>query len=152
MRNEIGKLSVVATPIGNLEDITLRALRMLKEADVIACEDTRVSKKLLSHFDIHTPVTSFHSNGGAKGFEKILALLGEGKHVALICDAGTPGVSDPGLELVSRVREKFARDLKIEAIPGPSALAAALSIAGLRAASFTLLWILTTEERPRNII
>ncbi len=147
MKNEIGKLSVVATPIGNLEDITLRALRMLKEADVIACEDTRVSKKLLSHYDIHAPVTSFHSNSGTKGFEKILELLEEGKHVALICDAGTPGVSDPGLELVSRVREKFEQNpVQIETIPGPSALAAALSIAGLRAASFTFYGFLPLKK------
>ena len=131
------KLSVVATPIGNLEDITLRALRVLKEADVVACEDTRVTKKLLSHYDIHTPLTSFHANSGAKGFDKILKLLEEGKHVALVSDAGTPGVSDPGLELVSLVREKFEVDVAIETIPGSSALAAAVSISGLRAASFT---------------
>src|ERR1700680_3190021 len=98
-----GCLYVVSTPIGNLEDITLRALRVLKEADVIACEDTRVTKKLLSHFDIHTPTGSFHANSGAKGFEKILKLLKEDKHVALVSDAGTPGISDPGLELVSVV-------------------------------------------------
>ncbi len=113
------KLSVVATPIGNLEDITLRALRTLKEADVIACEDTRVTKKLLSHFDIHTFTVAFHANSGVKGFEKIIRLLEEGRHVALVSDAGTPGVSDPGLELVSVVREKFGSGLPIEAIPGP---------------------------------
>jgi len=129
------KLSMVATPIGNLEDITLRALRVLKEADIIACEDTRVTKKLLSHFDIHTPTVSFHANSGAKGFEKILKLLDEDKQVAVVSDAGTPGVSDPGLELVSVVREKMP-EVYIEAIAGPSALAAALSVAGLRAPSF----------------
>lgn len=166
------KLSVVATPIGNLEDITLRALRVLKEADMIACEDTRTSKKLLSHFDIHTPLTSFHTHSGEKGFAKILSLLEEGKHVALICDAGTPGVSDPGLELVSVVREHFllAQDIAplapsdpvrrggqslasqypaavtIETIPGASALTAALSIAGLRAASFTFYGFLPVKK------
>lgn len=132
----MSKLSVVATPIGNLEDITLRALRTLREADVIACEDTRVTKKLLSHFDIHTPTLSFHANSGEKGFEKIVTLLEAGKHVALVSDAGTPGLSDPGLELVSVIRERCGKDVIIEAIPGPSALAAALSIAGLRAPSF----------------
>lgn len=136
---------MVATPIGNLEDITLRALRVFKEADVVACEDTRVTKKLLSHYDIHTPTISFHANSGAKGFEKIIKLLDEGKHVALVSDAGTPGVSDPGLELVSVVREKFA-DIKIEAIPGASALAAALSIAGLRAASFIFYGFLPVKK------
>lgn len=131
----MSKLSVVATPIGNLEDITLRALRVCKEADVIACEDTRVTKKLLTHYDIHTQVIAFHANSGEKGFAKIVELLEQGKHVVLVSDAGTPGVSDPGLELVSVVREKVA-NVVIEAIPGASALAATLSIAGLRASSF----------------
>ena len=140
-----GKLSIVATPIGNLEDITLRALRVLKEADVVACEDTRTSKKLLSHYDIHTPQTSFHTHSGEKGFAKILALLEEGKSVALISDAGTPGVSDPGQELVSVVRERLP-DVSIETIPGPSALAAALAIAGLRAASFTFYGFLPLKK------
>ncbi len=141
----LGKLSVVATPIGNLEDITLRALRVLKEADVVACEDTRTSKKLLSHYDIHAPLTSFHTHSGEKGFNKIISLLEEGKHVALICDAGTPGVSDPGLELVSVVREKLP-DVILEAIPGASALAAAISIAGLRASSFTFYGFLPLKK------
>jgi 16S rRNA (cytidine1402-2'-O)-methyltransferase len=129
------KLSMVATPIGNLEDVTLRALRTLKEADIVACEDTRVTKKLLSHFDIHTPTRSFHANSGQKGFDKIIELLEEGKHVALVSDAGTPGVSDPGLELVSVVRTRLP-DVTIESIPGASSLAAALAIAGLRVPSF----------------
>lgn len=120
-----GKLSVVATPIGNLEDITLRALRVLKEADFVACEDTRNTRKLLSHFDIHTP---------AIADSKVLGLLAQDKHVALVSDAGTPGVSDPGLELVSKAR---AAGAKIETIPGASALAAAVAIAGLRIPSFT---------------
>ena len=120
-----GKLSVVATPIGNLEDITLRALRILKEADFVACEDTRNTRKLLSHFDIHTPVVTDR---------KTLVLLAQGRHVALVSDAGTPGVSDPGLELVARARDAGT---KVETIPGPSALAAALAIAGLRVPSFT---------------
>ena len=148
------KLSMVATPIGNLEDITLRALRVLKEADVVACEDTRVTKKLLSHYDIHTPTVSFHANSGAKGFEKIISLLEEGKHVALVSDAGTPGVSDPGLELVSVVREHFKESLDtvtIEALPGASALAAALSIAGLRAPSFTFYGFLPQKKGRETI-
>ena len=132
-----GKLSIVATPIGNLEDITLRATRTLKEAEVIACEDTRVTRKLLSHFDISTPTVSFHANSGAKGFVRVVALLKEGKHVAYVSDAGTPGVSDPGLELVSVVREVFGDNVSIESIPGPSALPAAIAVSGLRAPSFT---------------
>ncbi|TSC68988.1 MAG: 16S rRNA (cytidine1402-2'-O)-methyltransferase [Parcubacteria group bacterium Gr01-1014_56] len=148
------KLSVVATPIGNLEDITLRALRVLKEADVIACEDTRVTKKLLSHFDIHTPTVTFNANSGEKGFAKIIELLEGGKHIALVSDAGTPGLSDPGLELVSVVRESASRrmpELKIEAIVGPSALAAAVSIAGLRAPSFTFYGFLPLKKGRETI-
>ncbi|HWB33743.1 MAG TPA: 16S rRNA (cytidine(1402)-2'-O)-methyltransferase [Candidatus Paceibacterota bacterium] len=139
------KLSIVATPIGNLKDITLRALEVLKGADVVACEDTRVTKKLLAHYDIHTPVTAFHANSGAAGFDKIVGLLEEGKHVALVSDAGTPGVSDPGQELLSVVRERVP-EAKIEAIPGASALPAALSIAGLRAASFTFYGFLPLKK------
>lgn len=136
---------MVATPIGNLEDITMRALRTLKEAHVVAAEDTRVTKKLLSHFNIHVPEITFNANSGAKGFEKILELLESGKHIAVVSDAGTPGVSDPGLELVSVVRERLP-DIQIEAIPGPSALTAAVSIAGLRAPSFTFYGFLPLKK------
>ena len=129
-----GKLSVVATPIGNLEDVTLRALRVLKEADFIAAEDTRVTKKLLSHYAIHTPVV---------GYTRLAGLLEQGKHVALVSDAGTPGVSDPGLEIVSKAREAGAN---VEVVPGPSALAAAVSVAGLRAASFTFYGFLPVKK------
>lgn len=142
------KLSIVATPIGNLEDITLRALRTLKEAEWIACEDTRITRKLLAHFDIHTKVVSFHSNSGAKGFNKIIALLEESRRVALVCDAGTPGISDPGLELVSVVREKLP-EVTIETIPGASSLTAALAIAGLRAASF-IFWGFLPPKKGRE--
>lgn len=127
-------LSVVATPIGNLEDITLRALRVLKEADIVCCEDTRVTKKLLAHFDIHT-LTATHT--------RVLSLLEQGKHVALVSDAGTPGVSDPGLEIVARAREAGH---KIEVVPGASALAGALSIAGLRVPTFTFYGFLPTKK------
>lgn len=140
------KLSVVATPIGNLEDITPRALRTLSEADIVVCEDTRVTKKLLMHFGIQTPSISFHGNSGEKGIRRVIELLAEGKHVALVSDAGTPGVSDPGLELVSRVRDEFRDEVAIEAIPGPSALAAALSVAGLRAATFTFYGFLPQKK------
>ena len=133
------KLSIVATPIGNLEDITLRALRILKEADVVACEDTRVTKKLLSHFDIHTPVVTL---------PKIPALLDQGKHVALVSDAGTPGVSDPGQEIVSNARDAGA---EIEAIPGASALAAALSVCGLRAATFVFYGFLPLKKGRQTL-
>ncbi len=135
----MAKLSVVATPIGNLEDITLRALRILKEADVIACEDTRMTRKLLARFDIHTPTSTL---------AHILRHLGDGKHVALVSDAGTPGISDPGLEIVSHARDMGA---DIETIPGPSALAAAIAIAGLKAPSFTFYGFLPLKKGRESL-
>lgn len=140
------KLSVVATPIGNLEDMTLRALRTLKEADVILCEDTRVTRKLLAHYEIPTPTLSFHSQSGMSKTKKIIDLLEEDKHIALVSDAGTPGVSDPGAELISDVREAFGSDVVIESIPGASALTAALAIAGLRVSSFTFYGFLPQKK------
>src|SRR2546427_2552064 len=128
-----GPLYVVATPIGNLEDLTLRALRVLKEADLIACEDTRRTRGLLTHFGVHAPVTSyFEHNKLAKG-EALLAALREGKSVALVTDAGTPGISDPGFLLVRAAREA---GIPVVPVPGPSALVAALSAAGVPADAF----------------
>lgn len=124
-------LSVVATPIGNLEDITLRALRVLKQADLVLCEDTRVTKKLLTHYDINTPAMSYHEHSGRAKYDKVSELLQEGKHLALVSDAGTPGVSDPGVRLVEHVRTSLGDSVRIETIPGPSALAAALAVAGV---------------------
>lgn len=146
------RLSVIATPIGNLEDITLRALRVLGEAHVILCEDTRVTKKLLSHFGIHTQVLSFHAQSGASKTKRVIELLTEGKHLALVSDAGTPGVSDPGEELIGTVREVFGEDVHIEAIPGPSALAAALSIAGLKIPSFTFYGFLPQKKGRESVL
>lgn len=134
----VGTLSVVGTPIGNLGDITLRALETLREADVVACEDTRVTAKLLSRYDIKKPLLSYHAQSGRSAAERVLALLAEGKRVALVTDAGTPGISDPGTELVALVRDRLP-GTRVEAIPGPSALAAAVSISGLPAASFVYL-------------
>jgi 16S rRNA (cytidine1402-2'-O)-methyltransferase len=147
----MGTLSVVATPIGNLGDITLRALETLKNADAIACEDTRVSAKLLARYEISKPLLIFHARSGARASAKILALLGEGKHVALVTDAGTPGISDPGSELVAEVRERLGESVKIEAIPGASALTAALSIAGLPTAEFTFLGFLPHKKGRQSL-
>jgi len=128
-----GTLYVVATPIGNLEDITLRALRVLKEVGLVACEDTRRTRTLLTHFGIHAPVTSyFEHNKLAKG-PAILKTLREGKSVALVTDAGTPGISDPGFLLVREAREA---GVPVVPVPGPSAVVAALSAAGIPADSF----------------
>ena len=128
-----GTLYVVATPIGNLEDITLRALRVLKEVGLVACEDTRRTRTLLTHFGIHVPVTSyFEHNKLAKG-PAILKTLREGRSVALVTDAGTPGISDPGFLLV---REARAAGIPVVPVPGPSAVVTALSAAGIPADSF----------------
>lgn len=144
-----GTLSVVATPIGNLEDITLRALRILKECDMVACEDTRTTKKLLAKYDIHTPTISYHSHSGEAKIEKILTLLEEGKHIALVTDAGTPAVSDPGSFLVEKARESGAR---IEAIPGASALTSALSISGIHAHDFIFLGFLPQKKGRKTAL
>ncbi|OLC14778.1 MAG: 16S rRNA (cytidine(1402)-2'-O)-methyltransferase [Candidatus Rokubacteria bacterium 13_1_40CM_4_69_39] len=128
-----GTLFVVATPIGNLEDITLRALRVLREVTLVACEDTRRTRALLTHFDIHTPTISYwEKNQLARGRELVRALT-DGRSVALVTDAGTPGISDPGFRLV---REARAHGIPVVPVPGPSAVVAALSAAGIPADRF----------------
>jgi 16S rRNA (cytidine1402-2'-O)-methyltransferase len=128
-----GTLYVVATPIGNLEDVTLRALRVLKEVGLIACEDTRRTRTLLSHFGIHVPVTSYFEHNKLTKGPAILRTLSEGKSVALVTDAGTPGISDPGFLLVQAAREA---GVPVVPVPGPSAVIAALSAAGVPADRF----------------
>jgi len=124
-------LYVVGTPIGNLEDISLRALRILGSVDFILCEDTRVTKKLLDNYNIETALISYHEHSRNRKVDQILKLLAEDKKLALVTDAGTPGISDPGGKLVQRVIQEFGEKFKIEAVPGPSAVTAALSISGL---------------------
>lgn len=141
----MGTLSIVATPIGNLEDITLRAIRVLKEADAILCEDTRVTSKLLAKYEISKPLIRCDEKMEEKAAKQAIDLLHEGKRVALVSDAGTPGVSDPGSRLVARVRH-FAPGAKIEAIPGASALTTALSIAGLEEGEFSFLGFLPHKK------
>jgi 16S rRNA (cytidine1402-2'-O)-methyltransferase len=141
-----GTLYVVATPIGNLEDITLRALRVLKEVGLVACEDTRRTRTLLTHFGIHVPVTSyFEHNKLAKG-PAILKTLREGKSVALVTDAGTPGISDPGFLLVREAREA---GIPVVPVPGPSAVVAALSAAGIPADCFVFNGFLPVKPGKR---
>ncbi|MFA4901576.1 MAG: 16S rRNA (cytidine(1402)-2'-O)-methyltransferase [Desulfobaccales bacterium] len=125
----IGILFIVATPIGNLEDITLRALRVLKEVDLIAAEDTRHTRKLLSHYGISTPLISYHAHNQASRGPELIRRLAEGKNVALVSDAGTPGFSDPGADLVARA---WDAGVKVEAVPGPAAGLAALSLSGFK--------------------
>jgi len=128
-----GTLYVVATPIGNLEDVTMRALRILREVDVVACEDTRRTRQLLTHFDIHTPTVSYYEHNKLTRGPQLLRQLAEGRSIALVSDAGTPGICDPGVLLV---REARAAGVSVVPIPGPSAVAAALSAAGLPADRF----------------
>ena len=142
-----GTLYVVATPIGNLEDLTPRALRILREVDLVASEDTRHSRKLFNHYGIDTPLTSyFQHNEAAKG-ERLLHVLQEGQDVALISDAGTPAISDPGSLLVQRCHEV---GIPVSAIPGPSALIAALSMAGLPTERFAFDGFLPAKTHARR--
>lgn len=127
---------VVATPIGNLEDITLRAIKTLKEVDFIACEDTRKTKKLLNHYNIDAKTISYHQHSGLQKIEKIIKEVSSGKKIAIVTDAGTPGISDPGNLLISRALEK---DIKVVPIPGASALASIISISGVDMQKFIFL-------------
>jgi 16S rRNA (cytidine1402-2'-O)-methyltransferase len=128
-----GTLYVVATPLGNLEDVTLRALRVLKEVAVIACEDTRRTRILLSHFGIHAPVTSYFEHNKLRKGARLIETLEHGQSVALVTDAGTPGISDPGFLLVKQAREA---GVPVVPVPGPSAVVTALSAAGVPADRF----------------
>ncbi len=139
------KLSIVATPIGNLEDITLRALRTLKECDVIYAEDTRVVSKLLARYEIKKSLQRIDAATETKKADEIIARLESGEHVVLVSDAGTPCISDPGARLVAQVREKLP-EIKIETIPGSSALTAAISISGVNAKEFTFLGFLPHKK------
>ncbi|OIO31223.1 16S rRNA (cytidine(1402)-2'-O)-methyltransferase [Candidatus Nomurabacteria bacterium CG1_02_43_90] len=139
-------LYIIGTPIGNLEDITLRALRILKEVDVVLCEDTRVTKRLLSKYEITTLTMSYHAQSKLAKVDKILALLEEGKNLALVSDAGTPCISDPGSLLLAQVREKFGDEVALVPIPGPSAIITALSSAGISVAEFTFLGFLPHKK------
>lgn len=134
--NEIGKLYIVATPIGNLEDITLRALRTLKEVDVIACEDTRVTSKLLGYYNISKSLFAFHHHTKDERMETLLEKILAGQNVALVTDAGTPGVSDPGNKLV---QEALQKEIEVVPIPGASAVATLISVAGIDMQQFLFL-------------
>ena len=144
---EFGKLHLVATPIGNLEDITFRALETLKNADLIACEDTRHSLKLLNHFDIQKPLTSYFEHNKKEKGEYIVSLLKDGKNVALITDAGTPAISDPGEDLVSRCHDE---GIEVQVIPGASAAISAVALSGLGGGRFCFEGFLSVSNKPRK--
>ena len=142
-----GCLYIVATPIGNLEDITLRALRILKEADVIACEDTRQTLKLLSHFEIQKRLISYHEHNEITQAPEIVIELEQGAKVALVSDAGTPGISDPGFRLVNLC---IRHGIDVVPVPGASALIAALAGSGAPVDEFTFVGFLPSRQAERR--
>lgn len=142
-------LYIVATPIGNLEDLSFRALRILREADLILCEDTRRTRKLLSYYKIRNRVLSYHQHSKLKKSEKILKFLKEGKNLVLVSDAGTPGISDPGNELIKFLIKKIP-NLKVVPIPGPSAITAAASISGFPMDKFLFLGFPPTKKKRKK--
>ncbi len=156
-----GILYIVSTPIGNLEDVTLRALRVLREVDLIAAEDTRRTRQLLSHYGIHKPLLSYHEHNRRMREESLLEELRGGRNIALVTDAGTPGISDPGEHLVRRAVQE---SIPLVPIPGPSALVAALSLSGLPTESFIFYgflpsklparqkFLLSLKDRPETLI
>lgn len=140
-------LYIVATPIGNLEDITLRALRVLKEVDLIAAEDTRHTRKLLAHYQINTPLISYHAHNQATRGPELIQRLQEGQSIALVSDAGTPGFSDPGADLAARA---WDAGVKVEAVPGPAAGVAALSMSGFKGDVTFVGFLPRTEGKRRR--
>lgn len=137
----------MSTPIGNLEDITLRALRTLKEVDLIAAEDTRKTRKILSRYQFHTPLVSYFTHNKIQRGKQLLRQLGEGKNIALVSEAGTPGISDPGYSLIQMA---LAEDVKIISIPGPTALISALSVSGLPTHDFIFTGFLSPKRGRRK--
>lgn len=153
MENEgmekVGRLSICATPIGNLEDISYRVLRCLREADVIAAEDTRNSIKLLNHFEIHTPMTAYHEFNKYEKADQLVAQMLAGRHVALVTDAGTPCISDPGEELVKKALDA---GVEIESLPGASACITALTLSGLSGRRFCFEAFLPMDKKERRAV
>jgi len=144
-------LYIVATPIGNLDDITYRAIETLKSVDVILCEDTRVTRNLLDRYEIKKPTISYHSQSKLSKTDHIIELLSEGKNLALVSDAGTPTISDPGVVLVAKVREVLGDDVTIIPIPGPAAFIAALSVSGLPTHEFMFLGFLPHKKGRQTL-
>ena len=149
---ELGTLYVVATPIGNMEDITLRALRILKEVSLVLCEDTRHTRMLLNRYEIKTKTDSYHAHSNDSKLSQIAKKLEDGEDLALVSDAGTPLVSDPGVFLVAYLREKFGDEIKIVPIPGASALTAALSVIPVSEGRFTFIGFLPHKKGRQTLI
>ena len=144
---ECGKLYIVATPIGNLKDITFRAIEVLKEVDIIASEDTRHTRELLNHFDIKTPTTSYHEHNKYDKAKEIIEKILSGASVAIVSDAGTPIISDPGDELV---RLAIENNIEVQAVPGACAGINALVVSGLSASSFVFVGFLSDDNKKRK--
>ena len=142
----MAKFFVVATPIGNMGDITFRAIETLKNVDLILCEDTRETKKILNKYNIEKPTMSYHAQSKLAKTDKIFELLNEGKDLALVSDAGTPGISDPGTMLVSKIKDNFGNEVEVIPIPGATALITALSACGLPTHEFTFLGFLPHKK------
>ena len=143
----MGKLYIVATPIGNLEDITIRAIETLKKVDIIACEDTRHTKKLLYHYEISKRLISYHSYNNKKQVENILSLMKEGLDIALVTDGGTPGISDPGPLLIRMAREN---NMEIIPIPGVSSVTTLMSVSGVASKNFCFFGFLSPKKGKRK--
>ncbi len=148
----MGTLYIVATPIGNLKDITLRALEVLKEVDLILCEDTRVTRKLLDHYSIKTPTLSYHQHSRMKRINEIVGYLEQDKKLALVTDAGTPGISDPGNKLIDRlIKDRLIEEqTRVVPIPGASAVTAAASVSGLPMDKFIFLGYPPTKKKRKK--
>ncbi|MFT5359695.1 MAG: 16S rRNA (cytidine1402-2'-O)-methyltransferase [Candidatus Paceibacteria bacterium] len=152
-----GTLYIVGTPIGNLGDITYRAVETLKKVSIVACEDTRVTRKLLSHFEISVPTISYNAHATDKNTNKIIDTLIAGDDIALVSDAGMPTISDPGVMLVHLIYNRNDgleedEQIKIESIPGPTALSSAISLSGISAAKFTFLGFIPHKKGRQTIL
>lgn len=146
-----GKLYIVATPIGNMEDITFRAVNTLKSVDFVLCEDTRVTQKILNHYEIDTKTISYHQHSSENKVNQIEELLNEGKNLALVTDAGTPGISDPGNLLISQLLENN-KNLEIITIPGASAIISILSVSGFPTDKFVFLGFIPQKNKRKKFI
>jgi 16S rRNA (cytidine1402-2'-O)-methyltransferase len=146
-----GILYIIPTPIGNLEDITLRAIRILKEVDLVLCEDTSVTQRLFKKYEIETKTSVFYAQTGLKNIQRVMEMLADDKNIALVSDAGTPTISDPGVLLVDKVRNELP-DVHVIALPGASALTTALSSSGVSSAQFTFYGFLPHKKGRETIL
>ncbi|MBT3355993.1 16S rRNA (cytidine(1402)-2'-O)-methyltransferase [bacterium] len=149
---EKAKIYIIGTPIGNLSDVTFRAIETLSEVDLILCEDTRVTARLLNRYEIKKPLLSYHQQSGLSKVDKIIDLLREGKKLALVTDAGTPGISDPGNELVAKILEEFKEDVCVIPIPGVSAITALASVAGIDLSKFVFLGFIPNKKGRQTFL